>query len=322
MNAPSKAAAVILAGAGLVAAGLCGQAAPAKTLKGSLTLSGAWALYPMAVKWAEEFRKVQPGVRIDVQAGGAGKGMADALAGMADLGMVSREVHPAEVAKGALAFAVAKDGVVATVSSRNPHLAEIKKRGLTREKLAGIWISGSVKTWGQALGATGAVASSAIHVFTRSDACGAADTWAAYLGQRQEDLGGVGVYGDPGLADAVRRDPLAVGFNNVNFAYDPKTLRPIEGIAVVPIDLDGSGSIEPGEDVYATRDDITGAILKSVYPSPPARDLYLVSRGRPASRPAAEFLRWVLTDGQRFAAETGFIPAGADQVKEGLSKLK
>jgi len=42
--------------------------------KGTLTLSGAWALYPMAVRWAEEFRKINPEVRIDISAGGAGKG--------------------------------------------------------------------------------------------------------------------------------------------------------------------------------------------------------------------------------------------------------
>ena len=37
-----------------------------------ISISGAWALYPMALKWAEEFHKLQPGVAIDVQAGGAG----------------------------------------------------------------------------------------------------------------------------------------------------------------------------------------------------------------------------------------------------------
>ena len=37
-------------------------------LAGTVTLSGAWALYPMAVKWAEEFSKIHPKVRVEVQA--------------------------------------------------------------------------------------------------------------------------------------------------------------------------------------------------------------------------------------------------------------
>jgi phosphate transport system substrate-binding protein len=319
MSAIRKAAVCILLGAAMAPFGFSGQIA-SKPLSGTVTLSGAWALYPMAVKWAEEFRKLHPRVRIDVQAGGAGKGMADALAGMADFGMVSREINPEEIKRGALAFAVTKDGVVATISARNPLLGEIMKTGITRAHLIDIWLTGKDKTWGQALGGNRSTA--AIHVFTRSDACGAADTWAAYLGKRQEDLGGVGVFGDPGLADAVRRDPLAIGYNNVNFVYDPKTLRPVDGIAIVPIDLDGSGSIEPAESVYATRDDITGAILKKIYPSPPARDLYLVSKGRPSQPAAIEFLRWILTEGQRFVPETGYIPVGAEQLKQGLSQIK
>jgi phosphate transport system substrate-binding protein len=280
--------------------------APPKPLEGRVTLSGAWALYPMAVRWAEEFRKIQPRVRVDVQAGGAGKGMADALTGMADFGMVSREIFPEEVKKGAWAFAVTKDAVVATVSARNPFLKEILRKGVSRARFIDIWITGAKLTWGRVLGGG---QTSAVHVFTRSDACGAADTWAAFLGKRQEDLAGVGVYGDPGLADAVRRDPLAIGFNNINFAYDPKTLRPVEGIAVVPIDLDGSGTVEP-------------AILRNAYPSPPARDLYLVSKGKPGRPAAAEFLRWVLTEGQRFVAETGYIPLSPEQLGAGLDRIR
>jgi len=53
-------------------------------LEGRLSLSGAFALYPMAVKWAEEFKKANPAVKIDISAGGAGKGMTDVLNNMVD----------------------------------------------------------------------------------------------------------------------------------------------------------------------------------------------------------------------------------------------
>ena len=293
--------------------------APARTAAGSISISGAWALYPMVLTWAEEFKKVHPGVKIDVQAGGAGKGMSDVLAGMADLGMVSRDVNPDEVKKGAFPIAVTKDAVVATVSARNPFLSEIQKKGLSRPRFIDLWISGKEARWGEVLDTR---ESAAVHVFTRSDACGAAETWAAYLGKKQEDLGGVGVYGDPGLAEAIRRDPLGIGYNNINFVYDAKTLKPVAGIAIVPIDLDGSGAIEESENIYATRDEITKAIARDVYPSPPARDLYLVAKGKPANGAALEFVRWILTEGQKYVAETGYIGLSPEKLKEGLAKLK
>ncbi len=89
-------------------------------LSGQISISGAFALYPMTVKWAEEFRKINPDVRIDISAGGAGKGIADALSGMVEIGMVSREIYPEELKKGAFPIAVTKDAVVAVISESNP----------------------------------------------------------------------------------------------------------------------------------------------------------------------------------------------------------
>jgi phosphate transport system substrate-binding protein len=291
----------------------------AQELSGTITLSGAWALYPMAVKWSEEFSKLHPKVRVDVQAGGAGKGIADALAGAVDLGMVSREIHPAEVDKGAFAIAVVKDGVVPTISEKNPLLDRILSSGLKREAFIAVWIMETAKTWGDALGTAD---KAALHVYTRSDACGAAETWAAFLEKRQEDLKGVGVYGDPGLAEAVRRDPLGIGFNNINFAYDAKTLKPLAGIMIPPIDLDGSGKIEPAENFYQDRDSITAAIARGAYPSPPARDLYLVSKGRPQTPLLVEFLHWVLNEGQKFVAETGYIALSQEKLADGWRRIE
>ena len=289
-----------------------------KELSGNLSISGAWALYPMVLKWAEEFQKIYPGVRIDVQAGGAGKGITDALSGMVDIGMVSRNIHPAEVEKGAFPIAVTKDAVVPTLSVKNPLAKELLSRGVKKEEFVDIWITGKIKSWGEIAGGGNPAA---IHVYTRSDACGAAETWAAYLGKRQEDLGGIGVYGDPGLADAVKRDPLGVGYNNVNFAYDAKTLKPVDGIKILPIDINGNGMIDKEESVYETRDEITQAIAKNIYPSPPARELYFVTKGKPGKAVLVEFVKWVLGEGQKYVSETGYIPLSGEKLAEGLQKI-
>jgi phosphate transport system substrate-binding protein len=290
-----------------------------KEWRGNLTLSGAWALYPMAIKWGEEFSRLHPKVRIDVQAGGAGKGIADVLAGAVDFGMVSRGIHPTELERGAFTVAVCKDAVVPTLSAKNPLLGKIQRTGLKKEAFSAIWITGTAKTWGGVLGVPD---ESPIHVYTRSDACGAAETWAEFLGRRQEDLQGVGVYGDPGLAEAVRRDSLGLGFNNINYAYDAKSKKPVPGIAILPIDLDGNGKIDDAENFYQDREAIMAAIARGAYPSPPARDLYLVTKGRPQDSLVVEFLRWVLSEGQKFVPETGYIALPPDKLEEGLKKIE
>ena len=121
-------------------------------LKGKITISGAFALYPLTVKWAQEFQKIHPKVTINISAGGAGKGMADALSKMVDLGMYSKEVSPEEKAKGAWYIAVAKDAVLPTISSANPVIKDLKIHGLTKQKFFDIFISGKIKTWGEVTG--------------------------------------------------------------------------------------------------------------------------------------------------------------------------
>jgi phosphate transport system substrate-binding protein len=288
-------------------------------LKGTVTVSGAWALYPMVVKWAEQFQKIHPKVRIDIAAGGAGKGMADCLAKVVDIGMVSRDIYPAEIEKGAWWVSVTKDAVVPTVNERNPVLSELLSKGVKRETFIDIWITGRTKSWDEVICGE---SEHLIHVYSRSDACGAAETWAKFLGKKQEDLLGVGVYGDPGLAEAVSKDTLGIGFNNINYAYDAKTKRQVKGIRVLPIDFNGNGLIDKEEDFYNSRDEIVEAIAAGKYSSPPARDLHFVSQGKPERKVVKEFVKWVLTDGQKYVPEAGYINLAEEKIQEELKKLE
>jgi phosphate transport system substrate-binding protein len=288
-------------------------------LEGEISISGAFALYPMTVKWADEFRKIHPDVRIDISAGGAGKGISDALSEMVDFGMVSREIYPEELGKGAFSISVTKDAVVPVISAGNPLLNSILIIGIKKNVANDIWISGKYKTWAEAFGIK---TTTPIHIYTRSDACGAAEMWAKYLGKKQEDLGGVGVFGDPGLAQAVKRDALGIGFNNIGYAYDAKTRKQIAGIRVLPLDLNGNGKIDSNENFYESLDDLMNAIATNKYPSPPARELYFVSKGKPKNKAVVEFIRWVLTDGQKFVNDAGYISLPKEKLNSELNKLK
>lgn len=289
-------------------------------LSGQISISGAFALYPMTVKWAEEFRKIYPEVRIDISAGGAGKGIADALSGMVEIGMVSREIYPEEIKKGAFHVAVTKDAVVAVISESNPMLVELLSKGLRKDAGNNIWITGKFTSWSQAFNVK---SSSPIHIYTRSDACGAAEMWAKYFGKKQEDLLGVGVFGDPGLAQAVKRDPLGIGFNNIGYAYDANTKQQVKGLRVIPIDLNNNGKIDEEENFYNSMNDLIAAIASGKYPSPPARELYFVCKGSPKNNKlVSEFIRWILSDGQKYVHEAGYIALPKEKIQSEIKKLE
>lgn len=283
-----------------------------------INISGAFALFPMMTVWTESYSALNPNVTFDVQGGGAGKGMTDMLTGAADIAMLSREARPEELAQGAFLVPVTIDAVIGTVNANNPYLADLQAQGMTPQEANAIWITGELTTWGQLLGNG---APEAINVYTRSDASGAGEMWALFAGgDAQEDLIGTAVNADPGLAEAVRQDPLGVGYNNIGFSYDQATGVPIDGLQIIPIDLNGNGRIDPEEDFYKTRDELTAAIAARIYPFPPARPLYLVTKGAPNPM-IADFYRWILTEGQAYVAGAGYISLTDSDLQAALALL-
>lgn len=282
----------------------------------NISISGAFALYPMTQKWAEEYMKIHPEIKIDISAGGAGKGMTDVLNGMIDLAMFSRGVTPEEEQQGAWKLAVAKDVVLPTINVNNPIYNELKSRGLTKEEFKKIYITQEITNWNQLQ-----LSNYAINLYTRSDACGAAEMWAKFMGGKQEDLKGVGVYGDPGIAETVKKDQKGVGFNNIIYAYDYKTGLIQDGIAIIPIDINGNGKIDQDENLYSNMKLLTTAIRDGKFPEPPARSLYFISKGKPKNEIVLSFLKFVLTDGQSFVEESGYVILPEHIVKEEKNKL-
>lgn len=302
----------------MVAALIFSACTSKKQKKNTLSFSGAFALYPMAIKWSEEYKKENPDIRFNISAGGAGKGMTDALAQTVDLGMFSREISQAELDKGVWWIGLCIDAVLPTISADNPLLDTLKQRGLTQQEFKAIFIDQSITNWNQIITTA---EDTKIEIYTRSDACGAAGTWAKYLGGKQENLTGTGIHGDPALAEAVGKAPVSIGFNNTAFIYDIRTGKKYPGIEVIPIDLNNNGQIDPEEDVYTTFDDILKAISEGVYPAPPARELYFVAKGKPQKQATIDFMKWALIEGQKFVKEAGYVPISQEKIDEYLKKL-
>jgi phosphate transport system substrate-binding protein len=274
---------------GIWSLGFAAGVAAEDGLRGTITASGAWAMYPTVVAWGDAFHKIHPDVRIDVSAGGAGKGAADAIAGMVDIGMVSRDPDPAEIARGIVPIYVLHDAVFPVVSDKNPALPGLLKKGVNKKSLIAMYISGKVSGWDEVVG--GGI-DKPIHVYTRSDSCGAAASWASYLGnKKQEDLRGVGVYGDPGLLETVRRDTTGIGYNNFSYVFD-RSGRVVPGARLLPIDSNNNGKADPDE-VLTDRPGAVKAIESGRYPV--TRKNYLFVKGKPKGL-IKEFIKFVLSD--------------------------
>ncbi|TDQ77447.1 PstS family phosphate ABC transporter substrate-binding protein [Sphingobacterium yanglingense] len=287
---------------------------------GNISISGAFALYPIVVLWSEDFKKIHPNVRFNISAGGAGKGITDVLTDMMDIGLVSRDLHQQELTKGALPIFVAKDAVLGTYNAKHPNAGLIKERGLTQRELEGIFVTHSYKKWNDI---DPRFVDLPIRAYVRSDAAGAAETWAKFFGQNQEDLKGIGIFGDPGLAQAVKDEPMAIGFNNINYVYDLTSKRTAADIDVIPLDKNGNGKIDEEENFYNTIDELTTAVAAGKYPSPPSRPLAFVVKKDNINPLVQAFIRFVLDKKQQgHLLANGYVPMTEAQLAIELEKIK
>lgn len=295
------------------------SASSSDTLSGTISVSGAFALYPMMTVWADEFSKQHPDVQFDVQGGGAGKGMTDTIAGAVDIGMISRDIKPEEEAQGIFWVSVTKDAVFPIISAENPVGDQIFAKGISQETFNKIYITGEITTWGEVVGDPSVT--DKINVFTRSDAAGAAEQWAKFTGGKaQEDLKGIGVNGEPSMVETVLRDPLGIGYGNLNSIFDLDNGAIVPGLIIPPLDINGNGQADPGE-VYASKEQAFSAVADGTYPSPPARFENLATKGKPTGLTLA-FIEWILTDGQQYLEAAGYVPLTPEQQAASLAKLK
>ena len=296
----------------------CGQAASAE--KETIRISGAWALYPMMLVWADEYGKTND-VTIEVSGGGAGKGMSDVLSDQVNIGMVSRPIKDEELEQGAFYIAVTKDTVLGIINESNPVYDDISANGLTKENLRQIFMK-EVTEWGQIFGKD--LEDDTIVVYGRSDSSGAAAVWATFLGDYTEaelqNASDANVSGDQAIASSVQSDKNAISFTNMNYAYDAVTGGYVSGLRPVPIDLNADGSLSQDENFYDSKSVFLDNVANGTYPSPPTREEYLVANGA-FEGATLDFINWILGDGQAFLAENGYVELLPDEQSRELGFL-
>jgi phosphate transport system substrate-binding protein len=278
-----------------------------------IKISGANALQPMMEIWVKEYQKLHPEIQIDVSGGGAGKGMTEALAGVVDIGMYSKDVTSNDITNGVFWVSVASDAVVVTMNSQNPVKDTVLMKGVTKAQLQDIFIhiydNRTIKTWGDFIGDSNA-STQRIWVFTRQDSCGAAEMWAKYLGPYLQDnltaAADAAQIEDAGVRTAIQGNKNSIGYNNINTVYDIQTKLPYPGILPIPLDLNENGMIDQNESFYNNSADIVNAIRNHIYPWPPARNLHLVTEGN-FSGMVKDFVQWILTDGQQYVEISGYL---------------
>lgn len=259
--------AVALVGAGFAAA-------HAETTR--LEITGSSTIAPVIADIAKQFEQAHPGTRIDVQTGGSSRGVSDARAGRADIGMVSRALYKNESDLKAYPFAM--DGIAIITHASNP------VETLSREEIIAVF-TGQITNWQQLGGADLPVT-----VVNKAEGRSTLELFLAYFALSNSDIKPHVVIGDnqQGIK-TVAGNAGAIGYVSIGTAEfeagygTPIQLMPLSGVAPTTAHVaDGS--------------------------FPLSRQLNLVTV-REASELAAEFIEYAQSDASdKLIREHFFVP--------------
>jgi phosphate transport system substrate-binding protein len=288
-------------------------------LEGNISVSGAFALYPLASKWADDFMALHPDVRIEVSRTGTGQGIEDLKSQKCQVAMISRQLTDDEITSGVWVVPVAKDGVGPIISIKNPFLRRIIKMGLTPEEFMRAFTSENPVTWGELLDTVGP---QKVATFIRKDESGAEDVWADFLYRGSADLKGIEVHGDEEMIKMVGENPFALGFCNFSYAFDIKTGDMLGSIQIVPFDLDFDNKIANKEIPFTNLEKANRGLWLGLYPKILCRELTVGTIGKPSDPVVIEFMKYALTKGQDDVKMIGLCELNGVYIEYALDKLK
>jgi len=312
----------------LVAA-LVTTAASAQTIQ--INGAGATFPYPIYSKWFAEYNRLHPNVQINYQSIGSGGGIRQLTAGTVFFGasdgpMTNDQIYGAgfpvlhlPTVLGGVVPIYNVPGVSAELRFPGRVLADIFLGKISK------WNDPAIKNVNPGID----LPNMEITVVHRSDGSGTSYIWCDYLSKVSPDYKktvgvatsvnwpvGVGAKGNEGVAGLVKQTPGSIGYVELIYAIQNKISY-------------GSVQNAAGEFVLASTETVANAATQAVQNMPkdfrvsitnaPGRDVYPVSsftwllfnespRDKQRARVMNDFVKWALTDGQKFASELGYAP--------------
>jgi phosphate transport system substrate-binding protein len=310
------------------------------------TLNGAGATfpYPMYSKWFSEYHKLHPEIQINYQSIGSGGGIRQVINGTVDFGASDGPMTD-EMLKEAKTKILHMPTVMgADVPAYNiPGMtAELK---FTPEALAGIFL-GKITKWNDKA-VTGAnpgvnLPDKDIIVVHRSDGSGTTYIWTDYLSkvspewQSQVGTGtsvkwpiGLGGKGNEGVAGSIRQLQGSIGYVELiyavqnNIAYG--SVRNAAGNFVkASLDSVTAAAASAPKMPADFRVSITNAPGKDAYPISSFTWLLIPAQSKDAAKGKilADFLNWMVTDGQKMTAALSYAPLPEGVVQKEKDAIK
>ena len=306
--------------------------------------AGATFPYPIYSKWFAEYNKLHPDVQINYQSIGSGGGIRQVTNQTVFFGASDGPMTDAQLkaAPGRLVHLPTVMGAVVPVYNLPGAGAELR---FTGPLLADIFLGRITKWSDPAIAKVNAgikLPATDITVVHRSDGSGTTYIWVDYLSKVSPEFkgkvgvntsvnwpAGVGGKGNEGVAGLVKQTPGSMGYVELIYALQNQiaygSVQNAAGefvkatVPAVTAAAAGAAATMPAD----FRVSITNAPGKGAYPISSFTWLLLYedAKDKALARTMVDFVKWALTDGQKYCAALGYAPLPDAVVKLELAAL-
>ena len=282
----------------LYSSGCAGQSSASLAKPGTGTSAyienkGSDTIVNLALAWAEQYQKENPGVRISVTGGGSGTGIAALINGTVDIANASRNIKPEEQQEAEkngvepVEFVIARDAIAVIVNPENP------VDHLTLQQISDIY-SGKINNWSQIGGDQRPIVrlsretNSGTHVYFLEEVLRLGNQDDKTLFSTDTLL----LPSSEGIMAEVRDNPNVIGYDGLGYVTaDVKVIAVAKGIS--------DNFILPS----------AKTVNNNTYPI--ARDLYMYTAGQPQGA-IKTYLDWIFSaEAQQIVTQLGFVPIGS-----------
>ena len=238
-----------------------------------ISISGSTSVGPLAEKLAFKYEENND-IKIEINQIGSSAGITNAISGVSEIGMSSRDLKQEEIDSGLSETIIAYDGIVVVTHPTN------KVKDLTLEEVKKIF-TGEVTNWKELGGED-----LEIVVVSREDGSGSRDSFQEIVDYSSGELvrSAIIASGNGNIKTTVATNKHAVGF--ISFEYVDESIS--------TIDIDG---------VEATAENVLLQKYKL------SRPFLFVNKEENLTDAGQQFIDFILSpDGQVVVAETGAIP--------------
>lgn len=275
-----------------------------------VVITGVRFAYPLVEKWIEDYRAANPEANVSIES----RNVTDP----AKYDLLIEAYEPDKAIKETREYLyLARYALLPVANAKSAFAKAYSEKGLTTELIKQVYFNDiyADKKDQKKIAAE-------YTIYTRLQKAGAPITFSKYFGYEQDNIQGKAIAGaDEHLVKALLKDTSSISYNVPGLLFNLQTRKPLDGLTIIPVDVDGNGRVTSEEIFYDNLDAVLEKLEAGELQNVPVEYLHLSLSKNNTNDEALKFLQWVAKNSQESLSQFGFLKPEPKRFQQDKAKF-